>query len=195
MRPARRTATKSVSGPGCALQRPSRSPARVGGRRPVDESRGINHLKGEAGGKSKRSSRCSCTADHQSLYLHTHVCYTTSSALTDMLAKIERRCSSPFWSERSRAPGQAHRHKIGVGAGVRTPAPVRRTHTPHGVGTYHTAKSKRRSGATWQAKSMSLAGWARTSMMSSTGVATLVHPSALARQSSPLETLDSEGTR
>ena len=48
----------------------------------------------------------------------------TSSALTDTLAKIERRCSSPFWSERSRAPGQAHRHKIGVGAGVRTPAPI-----------------------------------------------------------------------
>ena len=89
--------------------------------------------------------------------------------------------------------------KNGAGAGVRTSAPVRRTHTPHGVGTYHTAKSKRRSGATWQAKSMSEAALARTSIMSSTGVVTRVHPSALARESSPREmaseTLDSEGTR
>ena len=106
---------------------------------------------------------------------------------------------APFWSKRSRAPGQAHRHKIGAGAGVRTPAPARRTHTPQGVGTYHTAKSKSRSGATWQANSMSAAALLRTSMMSSTGVATRVHPSARARASSPLEiasdTFAADGTR
>ena len=62
-------------------------------------------------------------------------------------------------------------------------------HTPHGVGTYTTN----------QEGEVGVVGCpASTSMMSSTGVATLVHPSALARESSPLEmasdTLDAEGT-